>query len=186
MFFVQAAGKNGKVITFEPNPQNYKWILEHLKLNNLANVDVYQVAIGREADTMALVFQKSQTGTGSLREDIKTSILRSRDAKTILVRVDSLDSQIVTNNLPKPDFVKIDVEGLEMDVLQGMVKTIEGCKPNLFVEIHGVDVQRKIQNVQRVVDILIAGGYSIYSVESGEIITSLNAQIAKEGHLYCA
>jgi hypothetical protein len=61
---------------------------------------------------------------------------------------------------------------------------IKDYKPKLFIEIHGVDMQRKIENVQRVVDFLIAWEYSIYHIESGETITSSNAQIAKEGHLW--
>jgi hypothetical protein len=43
---------------------------------------------------------------------------------------------------------------------------IQKYKPKLFIEIHGVDVQRKIENVQRVVEFLIAREYSIYHVES--------------------
>ena len=74
---------------------------------------------------------------------------------------------------------------MELNVLQGMSETIKDYKPRLFIEIHGVDMQRKIENVQRVVDFLIAHEYFIYHVESGREILSSNAQIAKAGHLYC-
>jgi hypothetical protein len=62
---------------------------------------------------------------------------------------------------------------------------IKDYKPKLFIEIHGVDMQRKIENVQRVVDFLITREYCIYHIESGETITSSNAQIAREESLYC-
>jgi FkbM family methyltransferase len=185
MFFARAVGKKGKVITFEPNPQCCNMILEHLKLNNLDNVEVQQIALGKMREKRQLAVRKSETGTGSFQEDIKASILQEKGSEIIQVEIDSLDNQIITNNLPKPDFVKIDVEGLEMDVLHGMSDTIKNCKPMLFIEIHGVDVQRKIENVQRVVKFLIGCEYSIYHVESGEIITPSNAEIAKAGHLYC-
>ena len=185
MFFARSVGKRGKTITFEPNPQSYDRILEHLKLNNFDNVEVHQIALGKKTGKAILAVRQSDAGTGSLQEDIKASILQEKGSNTIQVEIDSLDSQIITNNLPKPDLVKIDVEGLELDVLQGMSETIEDYKPKLFIEIHGVDMQRKIENVQRVVDFLITRGYSIYHVESGEMITSSNAQIAKAGHLYC-
>ena len=99
--------------------------------------------------------------------------------------MDTLDNQIITNNLPKPDFVKIDVEGLEMDVLDGMRGITKNCKPKLSIEIHDINVQSKIENVQRIVEFLIAREYSIYHIESGKMITSSNAQIAIAGHLYC-
>ena len=185
MFFARAVGKKGKVITFEPNPQCCNMILEHLKLNNIDNVEIHKIALGKRREKGTLAVRKSETGTGSLQEDIKASILQKKDSETIQLEIDSLDRQITTNNLPKPDFVKIDVEGLEMDVLHGMSDTIKNCKPKLFIEIHGVDVQRKIENVQRVVGFLIAHKYSIYHVESGERITASTAQIAKEGHLWC-
>jgi len=185
MFFARTVGSNGKVVTFEPNPWNYNMIMEHLRLNNFDNVEVCQIALGKEKRKATLAFRQSGTGTGSLQENIKASILQEKGANTIEVRMDSLDKQIATNNLPRPDFAKIDVEGLEMDVLHGMSNTIKNCKPKLFIEIHGVDAQRKIENVQRVIDFLIARGYSIYSVESRERITCRNAEIAKEGHLYC-
>lgn len=187
IFFARSVGKNGKVLTFEPNPRNCTMIFEHLKLNNLNNVEVHQIALGKKREKATLAVRKSETGTGSLQEDIKASILQEKGAETIQVEIDTLDNQITTNNLPKPDFVKIDVEGLEMDVLDGMRGIIKDYKPKLFIEIHGVDVQRKIENVQTVVDFLIAREYSIYHIESGETITSSNsnAQIAKEGHIFC-
>jgi FkbM family methyltransferase len=184
IFFARSVGKNGKVITFEPNPWNCNMIFEHLKLNNLDNVEVQQIALGKKREKGTLAVRQSETGTGSLQEDIKASILQEKGAETIQVEIDTLDNQIATNNLPKPDFVKIDVEGLEMDVLDGMREIIKNYKPKLFIEIHGVDVQRKIENVQRVVDFLIAREYSIYHIESGDLITSSNTQIAKAGHLY--
>jgi FkbM family methyltransferase len=185
MFFARSVGKSGKTITFEPNPWCYNRILEHLKLNNFDNVEVHQIALGKKTGKATLAVWKSETGTGSLQEDIKASILQEKCSKTIQVEIDSLDSQIITNNLPKPDFVKIDVEGLEMDVLDGMRGIIKDYKPKLFIEIHGVDMQRKIENVQRVVDFLITREYCIYHIESGETITSSNAQIAREESLYC-
>lgn len=185
IFFAQSVGKNGKVITFEPNPESCNMIFEHLKLNDFDNIEVRQIALGKKREKATLAIRKSDTGTGSLQEDIKASILQEKGAKTIQVEIDTIDNQITTNNLPKPDFVKIDVEGLERDVLEGMRGVIKDYKPKLFIEIHGVDMQRKIENVQRVVNFLIAREYSIYHVESGEIITSSNAQIAKEGHIFC-
>jgi FkbM family methyltransferase len=185
LFFARSVGKNGKVISFEPNPLNCNRIFEHLKLNNFDNVEVRQIALGKKREKATLAVRQLDTGTGSLQEDIKASILKEKGAETIQVEIDTLDNQITTNNLPKPDFVKIDVEGLEMDVLDGARGIIKNCKPTLFIEIHGVDMQRKIENVQRVVEFLVAHEYSIYHVESGEMITSSNAQIAKEGHIYC-
>lgn len=124
-------------------------------------------------------------GTASLQTDIKELILRRKGTSAIPVAIDSMDHQVASHGLPGPSFVKIDVEGLEMDVLVGMKDTLERFKPQLFIEIHGADLLKKVANVTSVVNFLLDRSYSILHVESGETIRYANAAIAKEGHLYC-
>ncbi len=183
--FARAGGRKGKVIAFEPHPKNYKKMLRKIKLNMLDNIEVRQIAIAREMGNGTLASRPSQFGTSSLQEDIQTKILKEEGGEAIPVKMDSLDHQISANHLPKPNLVKIDVEGLEKDVLLGMNETIKDRKPKLFIEIHGVDVKSKTENAQKVTEFLLARKYSIYHIESGTEITSGNCHVAKEGHLYC-
>ena len=46
-----------------------------------------------------------------------------------------------------PDFIKIDVEGLEYNVLNGMKNTLHEKKPKLFIEIHGQTFEEKKDNI---------------------------------------
>lgn len=184
LFFARAVGEGGRVITFEPNTENFKKIVENVKLNKFDNVKIIPIGLGKNREKMKLTFCRSDLGIGSVQEEIKRQILSKKGARTIEVEIDSLDNQIRDNNLPLPDFVKIDVEGLEMDVLLGMRETIK-YKPKFFIEIHGIGEQRKIENAKRVIEFLIANSYSIYHIESKEKVSLFNAQIAKEGHLYC-
>ena len=186
IFFANASGEHGKVITFEPNPENYLKILDNVKLNMFMNVDVRQIALGEKAGEATLAFQPSGFSSGSIQDDIKQQIVKRKGVKTIQVPIDTLDHQVENNKLSDPDFVKIDVEGLEMNVLLGMSNIMKRKKPTLFIEIHGADVQKKIDNVRNIVSYLIKNKYSIYHVESKTSnITSKNAEIAKEGHLFC-
>lgn len=186
LFFAQAVGKKGKVVTFEPNPELHKKIIENVKLNKFNNVEVRQIALGKKREKATLAFLSLAPGSGSLEENITAWILQSKDSKTVEVDIDSLDHQIATGRSPKPDFIKIDVQGVELDVLLGMSKTIREYLPKLFVEIHGGYTRWKAQNLQNIVEFLIANGYSIYHVESGEMINLHNAHIVEENeHLYC-
>ena len=186
LFFARSAGPDGSVVTFEPNPDNFKRIVENVALNGFGNVNVRPIGIGRRKEKLALVFSPARRGTGSLDQSIQSKLIKDPDARTVMIEVDTLDSQIASANLPQPDFVKIDVEGLEYDVLLGMKETIDARKPVLLLEIHGADVQRKTENVQRVVELLSTSGYAIRHVESDETIDAANAHVAREGHLYCA
>src|SRR5918992_3131100 len=185
LFFARAVGSNGKVISFEPNPFNYSRLVDQVRLNHFEMVDVRQVGLGRSQETTKLVFRPVDPGRGSVHEHISAETLRHEDAITIEVNLDSLDHQVVMNVLPEPDLVKIDVEGLEFDVLQGMVETIKAHRPEIFVEIHGIDAQAKSENARRVVDFLLLHGYSLFHVESENKIDASNSEIAKQGHLHC-
>ena len=185
MFFARAVGESGRVIAFEPNDENFNDILQNIRLNNFGNVVVRKIALGRASGKVSLAFSPGVSREGSIQENIKAKILGKKGAKSIEVNIDSLDNQMIIQNLPKPDIVKIDVEGLELDVLEGMKQTIARYNPQLIIEIHGHDVQGKIDNIKKVVRVLIDFGYSIYHIESENRITLSNSEIAKEGHLYC-
>jgi len=185
LFFSRAVGSGGKVIAFEPHPDNHKKLLKRIKLNLLDNVEARPVAVGNETGRRTLAFRDTDSGTSSLQEEMKAQILHEKGAGSVQVAVDSLDRQVAAHHFPKPDLIKIDVEGFEMDVLLGMSETIRNHKPKLYIEIHGVDAESKIANVRKVVEFLSGWAYTIHHVESGAMINPDNSQIAKEGHLYC-
>lgn len=187
MFFARAVGKSGKVIAFEPNPSLCIKIKENLLLNNFDNVEVMQLALGREKKREVLAFPSMIPGVGSIEEHEKTRILKQRSARTIEIDVDTIDNLIAAEKVPTPYFIKIDVQGAELDVLIGASDTIKRCRPKLLIEVHSIPyINWKIKNLQRIVDFLTEKGYSLYHIESGKKINSGTAHIVKaDEHLYC-
>jgi len=120
LFFALNVGLSGKVITFEPNPRNYFEIEENKRLNNLNNIHIKKIGVGRKKENKKLFFRKYNTATGSMEDKIKSQIIEESTYEYIDVGVYSLDNYIKEQSLPLPDFVKIDVEGMEYDVLLGM------------------------------------------------------------------
>jgi FkbM family methyltransferase len=183
LFFAKSVG-GGRVVTFEPNPENFERLCEHVKMNRITNVRTFMIGIGRERAIGRLCFIPAFPAQGSLRRSLQQVAMRDKTARSIEITVDSLDNQIALNNLPDPDFVKIDVEGLEVEVLQGMAGTIGRHRPNIYVELHGIGRSEKAANAREVVDILERHGYSLCHVESGRTISLSNAQVPTGGHLY--
>ncbi|MGQ0537307.1 MAG: FkbM family methyltransferase, partial [Gemmatimonadaceae bacterium] len=86
--------------------------------------------------------------------------------------------------LPAPDLVKIDVEGMELAVLQGMRATVAARRPRVYIEMHGATQDAKEANARAVVAELWSQGYRILThVESGAAIAPENATRAATGHL---
>lgn len=187
LFFAKLAGKNGRVVAFEPNPKLFRQIIENVKLNCFNNVEVLQIALGKERKRETLAFPSGELGIGSIEKHERARILSLKGAETAEVQVDSVDNLCAAGNIPKPDFVKIDVQGVEFDVLLGMKKTIQEYRPKILVEVHFIPyVDWRAKNVARTIEFLIAAGYSIYHVESERMLCSHDAQVVNEDeHLYC-
>jgi len=185
IFFANAVGDNGTVITFEPNPKNYQKLVENVKINNFGNlVKIYQLAIGEKKGKVTFAYSHFNPAQGSIQYSSRIGISRGKGEHVFQVDIDSLDNQLKTKSFPKPDMIKIDVEGSEFDVLCGMKEIIRNFKPELFIEIHGINEENRVKNIQDVVDFLISNGYSIYHIESCKKINRCNTPLAKEGHLY--
>jgi len=184
LFFSRMAGSAGSVITMEPNPINVSRIKDNLALNCIQNVEVIQTAVGDQQGRAELVFGSTETAMGSLNKEIKESIELDKESIAITVDIDLLDQIVESRRLKMPDFVKIDVEGFEINVLRGMKKIIEKVKPELFLEVHGMTYETKEKNVKEIVQFLLENKYSVYHVESETPIQAENTAVAREGHLY--
>jgi hypothetical protein len=96
-----------------------------------------------------------------------------------------LDDWRSAMRLPPPDFMKIDVEGYEVAVLDGASETLSSSRPTLFVEIHGADPAGKTANARGVLERLAPLDYRFRHLESGEEVSVSAPERAAVGHLIC-
>src|SRR5438477_3096024 len=113
MFFALRVGQSGSVVAFEPHPESCALVLQHVRLNGMTNVEVFNVGIGRRLERRVLA---SPDGRGSGRATADERIARKLEAagplERAVITVNSLDDEIASSGLPEPDFIKIDVEGM--------------------------------------------------------------------------
>jgi len=121
-------GVHGQVVSFEPLPQNLESLKNNIDINELANVRVMEVAASTGAgDAIMRVAENLATASLVWHRNVTT-------AREIIVKTVSIDELVEKGAFGLPRFVKIDVEGSEGEVLQGMRRTIATAKPVLFVE----------------------------------------------------
>jgi len=114
----------GKVFAFEPRPMNAGFFRKHMKVNGFSSVVLYEAAVGEvEGDVMFDSAHGSATGRVTKDGDLK-------------VKQVSIDKLISEGTLPMPTFIKIDVEGGEIEVLKGLEKVIISARPKMVVATH--------------------------------------------------
>lgn len=131
-------GRNGKVYCFEPQREVFQMLCGNMAINNIFNVHAYQLALGNEEkfmDIPTVNYCKNNSSFGSFNLDgIDRKGFDNIPNTTQRVKLTRLDSFVAEWNIEKVDFIKVDAEGLDIDVLEGARKTIDKFKPDLFVE----------------------------------------------------
>lgn len=122
--FAQTTGPTGAVVAFEPQRGLYNMLCGSLALNSITNVDAYPWAVGKEnGSTMIPPINYDNPGNFG-------GVEMGNYPDGVRVRQITMDSM----HLGALDFLKIDVEGMEMDVILGAERTIERLRPVISAE----------------------------------------------------
>jgi FkbM family methyltransferase len=184
-FFAKSVGSSGRVIAFEPNPNNFLEVKKSVELNDLHNVDILNMGVADVAGNIMMAVRNNDSGTSSMDPAIQAQILAEKNSITLTVEIDTLDHCITDKHLSPPHFIKMDIEGMEYKALKGLDRTLRQHAPDMYIEIHGADKDSKIANIRRIVDLFQGSNYQIYHVESKTNITPKNAEAGMEGHIFC-
>jgi len=115
-------GAEGRVIAFEPHPVLGQVLRRNVERAGCANVTVSPLALGRARGTADLgQHPPDNYGASSLRPGPDPSSTRQSRAR---VQVSTLDDYLAGAGVPRVDLVKIDVEGAELDVIEGARRTL--------------------------------------------------------------
>ena len=128
VYLARRVGDRGRVVAIEPAADNVRVLRENVRANALANVEVHAVAAGPMREIRDLFLRGETSAVNSLfHESVYASVTGVE--KVIVVPVD----EIVEGHA---DFIKIDVEGAELDALGGMTRLLSHPRVTLVVEWH--------------------------------------------------
>lgn len=132
VLLARAAGPQGKVISVEPDERSYDRLRSNLHMNTLdTRVSTFKLALGNETGSVDLC----------LMDEAMAAVVhdKNRQVQGIVQRVSVIpgDDLIKANGLPYPNIIKIDVEGFEYAVLQGLAETLsQGNCRIVCCEVH--------------------------------------------------
>ncbi|WP_339869207.1 FkbM family methyltransferase [uncultured Algoriphagus sp.] len=142
LWAARKVGTNGKVVSFEPMPQLFDQLTANIRLNESFQKTISPVKLGlsdKKGEVTLYASEDSNEGTNTIYNTEKFSIELGK------IQLDTLDEQIEELKINKVNFLKIDVEGAELQVLKGALNTLKKHLPILLLEINK--------------DACIAGGY---------------------------
>jgi len=143
ILLAKAVGHHGEVIAFEPNPESYRHLQDNLMLNAIRNVRTFPIALG-ETNGDACLYRGPENGDASL-----VGPPGGKDFGRGVVEVAAGDSFRETKKLLMPRVVKIDVEGYEYHVLQGLRHTLAHSDCRLLCcEVHTQLLPKEISSGQ--------------------------------------
>ncbi|HEY42267.1 MAG TPA: FkbM family methyltransferase [Dehalococcoidia bacterium] len=126
-------GARGRVYAIEPVPESADLLRKNIELNGYSNIEVYQIAIGdkKESAPIHIARQRNISSMRQISSHAESGIL-SQD-----VNVDVLTLDDFLKDRPHPQMIRMDVEGYECRIINGMEKTLgENTPLTLFIELH--------------------------------------------------
>jgi len=128
-------GQHGRVVAFEPDPDNADLLEANLQRNGFSQAITVRAAVWRESGRLPfhrgeIDDPRSSTRTGGVRPQATPG----KTGRDIVVEALCLDDYRPQDR--RPDFIKVDVEGAEAEVIEGGRRLLEEVKPILLLEVH--------------------------------------------------
>lgn len=123
----RAVGPEGRVVAVEPAPENFARLSKNVALNGLTNVTAVPAALSDAPGKAELALSPWNAGGHSMAG------MADGSTSTVTVELETLDS-LCARLGTAPDLLKVDVEGAEVLVLRGGLKTLREKRPAVIVE----------------------------------------------------
>ena len=144
-------GNKGKIYAIEPFPPNYELLKKNIEINSYDKiVDLHNIAISNQPGKTKLFVKDKHNLCNMLDTDVGEGFVE--------VETKTLDDFITGKKLP--DMIRMDIEGYEYYVLDGMKKTLKDCDQcKMFIEVHPFQMQEKGLDYKKPIKMLFDNGF---------------------------
>lgn len=124
--------RQGQVYSFEPSPSTYQFLQRNIVTAGCDNVTPANIGLGKLAGVYELTFSPNNRSGAFVSNQLRASDGHQVES----IRISQGDAYIKAASVSKVDFIKIDVEGFEKDVIEGLAETISRDKPVVVLELN--------------------------------------------------
>lgn len=159
-------GEKGMVHSFEPTPNTYEVLIQNIKRKNVItnNCAVFSEETIIRFNDYGLKYSAFNTFKKARLDE---SILKNLNPISVKVKTVTLDKYVKMKKC-EPDFIKIDVENAELEVLQGAKDTIKEFHPIISMEVGDFDLNDK--HSSECISLLNNYGYQAYEYRNNRIL----------------
>lgn len=123
--------KGVKVFSFEPHPTNFSVLEENIHLNSLNNINAFQVGLGKDNELRTLIIGEIPGGHKVSNGNEVPGV-----ANTLTIETRTLGSFISSNKIDEIDFLKLDCEGAEGEILDSLDSNTLAKIKKIVIEFH--------------------------------------------------
>lgn len=157
----ELVGKKGKVFAFEPNPHNYHILVKNMEVNEYKNVVTTQKAVSDQVGVTKLFLAPGNSGDHRIYDP-------DEERDFVEIETVSLD-EFFKNRDGRIDLIKIDTQGAEMAVLQGMGNVIlENPDLKIITEFWPMSLRKFGYSPEEYLNLLIKYGFDIFYIDEEE------------------
>lgn len=175
----QLVGTNGKVYAIEPLPDNMDKLIAVVNKQGLSNVRLIESAISNKTDMVTILQHHTLTGMGHL--ECAHNDKSTRSSRSINM-YDKLIAPCYTFNdfqcrygIDNVDFIKIDIEGGEVFIFDGMDQVMKQDKLIIYIELHFEFMQDPYSQVKHIIDTLTSNNFIVtYLIDKNNNIHDIN------------
>lgn len=165
LYTLIAAQRARLVVSMEPEPSNFSLLQRNILLNRFGNVIALKLAASDEVASRSLFSRVGEnTGTYSLQKDWASWEHRQQVSSPVSVECTTLDHVVSANGIASVDWLKVDVEGNEIQVLRGAKETLR-MTSNLIIEVAS-------ENARECMALLGEAGFRLVDTDRGERVSN--------------
>ena len=172
---------------FEPNPVCYNYSTQFTKRNHLPNFKIFPVGLSNENAVVKLYGDNDYASGATIIEGFRNN--KSKYQVIHYVPVMNGDTLLKDENIGPINFVKIDVEGSELVVIEGMQNTLREKMPLIIMEILPVynldseNGQLRKERQDKMLHLLQSLGYIMFLIKEDEIMLQAMESIPVHGDM---